>query len=82
MRRSLVLALLVVGGAPVAHADTFTYKYTDPSDGYSWTTAAIPAVTMATTVSAAGLTAMSTSGFTAGCTISSVVLDDGGGVVP
>jgi len=50
MRRPfwIVLALLVVGGAPVAHADSFTYAYTDTSVSISWTTAAISAVTMAT----------------------------------
>jgi hypothetical protein len=57
MRKSfwIVLALLVVGGAPVAHADSFTYKFTDTTDGVSWTTAAIPAVTMQTIVLAANL---------------------------
>ena len=32
MRRSLVLALLVVGGAPVAHADSFTVSGTATND--------------------------------------------------
>ena len=55
MRKSfwIVLALLMVGSAPVAHADSFTYEYTDRADGFSWTTAAISAITTATTVLAA-----------------------------
>jgi hypothetical protein len=57
--------------APNAHADSFTYSYTDTFFGLSWTTAAIPAVTMQTTVSAANLTAASAPG----CVISSVILD-------
>jgi hypothetical protein len=84
MRKSfwIVLALLVVGGAQVAHADSFTYAYTDTKFGFSWTTEAISAVTMPTTVPTADLTATSTSGLSAGCTISSVVLDSPGlGVV-
>jgi len=64
--------------APNAHADSFTYTYTNALFGFSWTTEAISAVTMETTVSAAGLTAASTSGFTTGCVITSVVLDGGG----
>ena len=56
----------------------FTYTYTDPFFGYSWTTAAISAVTMQTTVPAADLTATSTSGTTAGCAVTSVVLDESG----
>jgi hypothetical protein len=49
--------------APNAHADSFTYTYTNALFGFSWTT---------------GLTAASTSGFTTGCVITSVVLDGGG----
>ena len=78
MRRSLWLvpALLVVGSAPVARADPFTYAYTDTLHSVSWTTEAISAVTMETTVPAADLTPTSTSGGGfAGCTITSVVLD-------
>jgi len=79
MRKSLwimLAALLVAIAAPSAQADSFTYSYSDPNDGYSWTTAAIPAVTTLTTVTAADLTSTSTSGGEAGaCTISSVTLD-------
>ena len=78
MRKSLwitLAVLLVAIGAPLAHADSFTYTYTDTDDGISWTTAAISAVTMETTVPSADLTASSNSGITAGCVTSSVVLD-------
>jgi hypothetical protein len=70
----LVFALCLA--APSAHADSFTYTYTDTFLGLSLTTAAISAVTMQTTV--ADLTATSTSGITAGCGITSVGLDFGG----
>ena len=70
----LVFALCLA--APNAHADTFTYTYTNAFIGFSWTTAAISAVTMETAV--ADLTATSTSGISAGCGITSVVLDLGG----
>jgi hypothetical protein len=73
----LVSALCFV--APNAQADTlFVYTYSDPVDGYSWTTTAIPAVTMGTTVPAADLTAASTSGPLANCGITSVILDESG----
>ena len=77
MRKSLwiVLAVIVVAvSAPNAYSDSFTYSYTDNSFTlhYSFTTAAIPAVTMETTVPASDLTASSV---TSGCVISSVVLD-------
>ena len=78
MRKSLwiMLAVMVVAvSAPNAHADSFTYTYTDTSDGIFWTTAAIPAVTMETTVPAADLTATSNTGFVAGCVTTSVVLN-------
>jgi hypothetical protein len=82
MRKSMwiMLAVLLVAiGAPNVHADSFTYTYTDTvGDDFSWTTAAISAVTMQTIVPAADLTATSTSGPTAGCVTSSVVLDGGG----
>ena len=82
MRKSLwiILAVLAVAvSAPNAHADSFTYTYTDTvGDDFSWTTAAISAVTMQTTVPAADLTASSTSGPTAGCVTSTVILDSGG----
>jgi|SRR5215469_204716 len=75
MRKSLwiVVALLVVISVPVAHADSFTYTYTDSGlINYSWTTAAIPAVTMATTVPFQDLTVHFTF---PGCVITSIVLD-------
>ena len=79
MRKSLwiMLAVIVVAvSAPHARADSFTYTYSD--NGISWTTTAISAVTMQTTVPAADLTATSNTGFVAGCTTSGVVLDDSG----
>jgi hypothetical protein len=82
MRKSLwiILAVLLVAiAAPDAHADSFTYTYTDTvGDDFSWTTAAISAVSMQTTLPAADLTATSTSGPTAGCVTSTVILDSGG----
>jgi len=75
---SLCLVFALSFAAPNAHADSFTYTYTNTLFGFSWTTAAISGVTMETTVSAAGLTAASTSGFATGCVITSVVLDGGG----
>ena len=82
MRKSLwitLAVLLVAIGAPLAHADSFTYTYTDTDDGISWTTAAISAVTMETSVPGADLTASSNSGVLLGCVTSSVVLDSLGG---
>jgi hypothetical protein len=81
MRKSLwiMLAVMVVAvNAPNAHADSFTYAYSNSGDGISWTTEAIPAVTMPTTVLAADLTATSNTGFVAGCVTSSVTLDANG----
>ena len=75
----MLAVLLVAIGAPNAYADSFTYTYTDTDDGISWTTAAISAVTMETSVPGADLTASSNSGLTAGCVTSSVVLDSLGG---
>jgi hypothetical protein len=91
MRKSLWIMLAVVSVAiavPSAQANTaavsvpsvqadpsLTYSFSDPSEGFSFTTAPISAVTMQTTVPAADLTATSTSGTTAGCTITSAVLD-------
>jgi PEP-CTERM motif len=75
----MLAVLLVAIGAPNAYADSFTYTYTDTDDGISWTTAAISAVTMETSVPGADLTASSNSGFTTGCVTSSVVLDSLGG---
>jgi hypothetical protein len=89
MRKSLLIMLAVVSVAiavPSAQANTaaiavpqadpsLTYSFSDPSEGFSFTTAPIT-VTMQTNVPAADLTATSTSGlFTAGCTITSAVLD-------
>ena len=71
----LCLVFALFFAAPNAHADSFTYTYTDTAMGFSWTTAAISAVTMQTVVSAADLIATSTSGSTAGCVIMSGVLD-------
>jgi hypothetical protein len=80
MRKSLwimLATLLVAVTGPISHADSFTYTYTSTDFGLSWTTAAISAITMETTVPAADLTAASTSGgFLAACRITSVVLDD------
>ena len=80
MRKSLWIMLAILLAAvtgPIAHADSFTYTYTSTDFGLSWTTAAISAITMETTVPAADLTASSTSGgFLAVCRITSVVLDD------
>ena len=81
MRKSLwitLAVLLVAIGAPLAHADSFTYTYTDTADGVSWTTAAISAVTMETSVPGADLTASSNSGVFMGCVTASVILDRGG----
>jgi hypothetical protein len=84
MRESLwivpVLSLFAAIGAPAARADSFTYSYTwsSPSAGISFTTAPIAGVTMATTVPAADLTAATSSGSWAGCATASVVLDQGG----
>jgi hypothetical protein len=80
LRMFLLLSLLVAVTGPIAHADSFTYIYTSTDFGLSWTTAAISAITMETTVPAAELTASSTSGgFLAACGITSVVLDVGNG---
>lgn len=79
MRTSLLVMLVVMVvavGAPNAHADSFTYTYTDTVDGVSWTTAAIPAVTTETTVLAADLTSTSNTGLVAGCVTTGVILDD------
>ena len=77
-----MLAVMVVAvGAPNAHGDSFTYTYTCEAScagDVSWTTAAIPGITMATTVPAADLTATSNTASFAGCATSSVVLDAGG----
>ena len=81
MRKSLwiMLAAMVVAiGPPSAHADSFTYTYTDTTNGLSWTTAAIPAVTMETTLPATDLTATSNTGSLAGCVTKSVTLDVSG----
>jgi hypothetical protein len=94
MRKALWIMLAVLSvtiAVPIAQADTtavsvpsvqadplFTYSYSEPIDGFSLTTAPISAVTMATTVPGADLTATSTSGVSAGCSITSVVLDLGG----
>ena len=80
MRKSLWIMLAVMfaaAGAPNARADSFTYTYTDTLDGISWTTAAIPAVTMQTTVPLADLTATSITGPLSGlgCVIRGVILD-------
>src|SRR5258708_10222224 len=79
MRRSLwvIFALMVAIVAPNARADSFTYTYTDPIDGLSWTTVPIPATTTETTLPIADLTASSTSGIYAGCAIASVILNFG-----
>ena len=84
MRKSLwitLAVLLVAIGAPLAHADSFTYTYTDTLHGFSWTTAAISAVTMETFLPGADLTASSSSGVFPGCVNSGVVLDAGGGSI-
>jgi hypothetical protein len=83
MRKSfwIVLALLVVGAAQVAHADSFTYSYDLNVPGLlslSWTTDPITGVTGPTTVLAADLAASANTGFIAGCTTTSVVLDASG----
>ena len=72
----LCLVFALSFAVPNAHADSFTYSYTEGS--FSWTTGAISAVTMETTVFAADLTAASTSGFAAGCVITSITLDVSG----
>jgi hypothetical protein len=75
----IILALMVVAvSAPNAHADTFTYSYTDSVDEISWTTAPLSGVTMETTVPAVDLTATSNTGNFAGCVTTLVVLDAGG----
>jgi hypothetical protein len=79
-----LLLLFVALGAKSARADTlFTYMFTEQTvppfvvETDSWTTQAIPAVTSDTTLSAAALTASSTTGALAGCSITSVELDMG-----
>jgi hypothetical protein len=94
MRKALWIMLAVVSlaiAAPIAQADAtpvpvpsiqadplFTYSYSDPAFGYSWTTTALSAATIGTIIPAADLTAASTSGVSAGCTIVAVILDNGG----
>jgi hypothetical protein len=75
-----VLLLILSLGAPAARADSFTYSYTwsGPSAGISFTTAPIAGVTMDTTVPAADLTAATNSGSWAGCATTDVRLDVGG----
>ena len=82
MRKSLwitpSLLLFVAISAPNAQADSFTYTYTEPFFGISWTTAAISGISAATTqitVPAADLTASSNTGRSAGCVTKSVTLD-------
>ena len=71
----LCLVFALFFAAPNAYADSFLYSYQNGFEDFSWTTAAIPAVTMQTTVPAADLIAASGP---LGRVTTSVILDLGG----